>query len=105
MKDILIAARAKIADAANWTQNALARDAKGCAVHGEEDLDGRDARACQWCAIGAVQAVSNFESAAVRALNIAATALYGRGGIADVNDEIDHAAVLACFDKAIGDAT
>jgi hypothetical protein len=120
MKDYLIAARAKIADPTNWTQNAFARDVYGSEKPRNhplafnphwEGIDGRDPRACQWCAMGAVQAVTpSYEPEALvfHALHKAAGRLYEReigvfGGIAEVNDNLGHDAVLACFDKAIED--
>jgi hypothetical protein len=114
MKNILIAARAKIADPANWVKDVLAVDANGDYKPSShpladdahwEGLDGRDVQACQWCAMGAVQAVTTevTEDAAFAALDIAAIGLYDKTGIVAVNDELGHAEVLACFDKAIKD--
>jgi hypothetical protein len=108
-KDTLIAARAKIADVRNWTQHVLARDINGSSdsPHGIVffGLDPRDPAACQWCAIGAIQAVEPIAESgnAVCALAMAARKIHGLHTAA-VNDELGHAAVLACFDKAIGDA-
>jgi hypothetical protein len=113
-KDYLIAARAKIADESNWTQHALARDVYGSEKPRDhpladdthwEGIDGRDVQACQWCAMGAVQAVTpiEHEQDAWSALNAAAR-LHSRVSIPEVNDNLGHAAVLACFDQAIKDA-
>jgi hypothetical protein len=113
-KDYLIAARAKIADESNWTQHALARDVYGSEKPSShpladdthwEGIDGRDVQACQWCAMGAVQAVTpiEHEQDAWSALNAAAR-LHSRVSIPEVNDNLGHAAVLACFDQAIKDA-
>jgi hypothetical protein len=115
IKDYLIAARAKIADESNWTQHALARDVYGSEKPRNhpladdphwEGIDGRDTDACQWCAMGAVQAVTPtaHEQQTWEALDAAAAKLYYNPRIADVNDEVGHAAVLACFDQAIKDA-
>jgi hypothetical protein len=115
-KTYLLAARAKIADKDNWTKHVLARDANGDDKpkgHPLADhihwggIDGRYPHACQWCAMGAVQAVTpvEHEQDAYSALNIAARHLYNGISIPEVNDNIDHAAVLACFDQAIKDAS
>jgi hypothetical protein len=114
MKNYLIAARAKIADPANWTQHVLARDANGDDKPSDhpfanyihwEGIDGRDSQACQWCAVGAVQAVTteDIEATVILALCKAARQLHKADNIANVNDELGHGAVLACFDRAIGD--
>jgi hypothetical protein len=112
MKDYLLAARAKIADPTNWTQKALARDSEGCNKPSKhplafnphwEGIDGRDPRACQWCALGALQAVTpeGKDRPAMYALCKAARQLYETDRIATINDDLGHAAVLACYDKAI----
>jgi hypothetical protein len=115
-KDYLLAARAKIADESNWTQHALARDVYGSEKPRDhpladdthwEGIDGRDVQACQWCAMGAVQAVTPIEHERYvqKALNAAALKLYeDLASIPEVNDNLGHAAVLACFDQAIKDA-
>jgi hypothetical protein len=115
IKDYLVAARAKVADESNWTAYALARDAEGNDKPSShplsddthwEGIDGRHPQACRWCALGAVQSVTpeGWEHEASTALNIAARQLYGGTSIPEVNDNLGHAAVLACFDKAIEDA-
>jgi hypothetical protein len=115
-KEYLIAARAKITDESNWTQHALARDVYGSEkprnhpladdIHWK-GIDGRYPQACSFCAMGAVQAVTpiEHEKEACGALNAAARHLYNDISIPSVNDELGHAAVLACFDKAIKDAS
>jgi hypothetical protein len=115
MKDILIAARAKIASPDTWTQHVLARDTNDNShpdshsyakyIHWE-GLNGRDPQACKFCAVGAVQAVTtddNTEFYRVRnALDKAAKQLFGTHNIAEVNDgDHGHAAVLQCYDHAI----
>ena len=115
-KGYLTAARAKIADKSNWTKHVLARDANGNDKPSDHPLannkfwgglDGRYPQACQWCAMGAVQAVTpvEHEQDANTALSIAARQLHNGYSIPEVNDELGHAAVLACFDKAIEDAS
>jgi hypothetical protein len=115
-KDYLIAARAKIADVSDWTQHALARDVYGSDKPRDhplsddthwEGINGRDIQACQWCAMGAVQAVTpvEHEQDAWGALDRAAAKIYHAPiSISEVNDEAGHASVLACFDQAIKDA-
>jgi hypothetical protein len=53
--------------------------------------------------MGAVQAVTpvEHELKSFRKLNAAARHLYNGISIPEVNDELGHAAVLACFDQAI----
>jgi hypothetical protein len=115
INNYLTAARAKIADESNWTQHALARDAEGSYKPRShplsddahwEGIDGRDVQACRWCAMGAVQAVTpvQHEQDTWEALNIAARKLHNVVSIPEVNDNLGHAAVLACFDQAIKDA-
>ena len=117
MKDILIGARATIADQANWTQHVLARDINdndkpdshplANQIHWE-GLNGRDSQACKFCAAGAGQAVTTSENgrfhAAHSALNQAARNLFGTYSIAEVNDGHGHRAVLQYYDHAIGAA-
>lgn len=113
MKEILLAARAKIQTPDTWTQHALARDLNGYDKPNDhplanqihwEGIDGRDPRACKWCAVGALQAVtpdSKVFNEAYYALAKAAKALFGKYNVSEVNDEHGHAAVLQCYDKAI----
>jgi hypothetical protein len=111
----LLAARAKIADKDNWTQHVLARDVYGSEKPRNhpladdphwEGIDGRDTDACQWCAIGSIQAVTpvEHEHYVHKALTTVAFRLHNGHTIDMVNDDIGHAAVLACFDQAIKDA-
>lgn len=108
----LIAARAKIATPETWTQHALARDINDNdkpASHSQANnihwggIDGRDPFACKFCALGAVQAVTddNGFDAVRLALNRAARELFGMYSIAEINDDYGHEDVLQCFDRAI----
>lgn len=105
---ILQAARERISDPAQWTQEALARDRSGTPV----SVSAKNA-VC-WCAIGAANAEYDatparedvWFSAAVDALDDAAERLgveeYGGSRpIAHLNDTRDHATILAAFDDAI----
>lgn len=102
-REILIAARAKIEDRANWTQLATARDAVGATVHS------RSPQACQWCAIGALNAVASRDTAIFDARDILGSVTpQVRNGeflmISDVNDLAGHMAVMEMFDLAIAKA-
>lgn len=92
VKEVLIAARAKIADPANWTQGMLARDASGIPV------EVCSSRAACWCAVGAVAESAPYEltNTTVEFLNKAAGMQ-----IETFNDTHTHAEVLAKFDEAI----
>lgn len=102
VKELLIAARAKIEKPENWTQGWFQRNALGDAL-----FDDADGTACRWCALGAIAAVSNTPADSVtvqyfltRALDME---LYG-AGVAFYNDTHTHEEVLALFDKAISNA-
>lgn len=94
----LRAAMALIEDEARWCQGALARTARGrrCRVDSPT--------AARWCAMGAVtKCTPHCEDARRRAwemLRYSTQALYRRWP-AVVNDELGHAAVLACYREAI----
>lgn len=93
VKDVLIAARAKIADPANWTQRVSAREVNGHVVAHD------DAMAVCWCALGALANViwrNDIYWAAESALSDAIG-----GSIHKFNDTHTHAEVLAKFDEAI----
>lgn len=91
VKEVLIAARAKIADPVNWTQGEYARNADGA------DCEGDDA-VC-WCAIGAIQESCDDYDTARDALEylhaVMGTYPY------HFNDTHTHAEVIAKFDEAI----
>lgn len=101
-EEVLIAAREKIADEKNWTQKEYLRGGSG------EPLMAKDvAKACQFCAIGAVFAALcdveycnmfavECESPYILALNRASG-----GSIFRFNDSHTHAEVLGIFDEAI----
>jgi len=93
----LIAARALIADKANWTQTRLARDEYGTSV------DPSVPDACRFCAVGAaIRVVGDQEpaTAMVNVLDKAAWRLFKRL-VVDVNDARGHAETLRVYDEAI----
>jgi hypothetical protein len=120
--EILTQARALLVDPARWTQHALARDANGDdkpISHPYSDnpywdgICGYDTTACSWCALGALEKVTNeslntasntVPHPALRALHRAAEQLYSLG-TPEVNDTLGHDAVLAVYDLAIKDET
>jgi hypothetical protein len=97
-KDILLLAGKTLANAAHFTQGALARDAHGkpCAPD--------SIRAKSWDAIGVLYGASRVKltapirgvCAALAGLDLAACKLY-RKTIRAVNDELGHEAVLNCL--------
>lgn len=100
--ELLKAARAKIADPANWTSNTWARDKSG------EPVMPQNPQACSWCARGAVEAVCDRDhgqvTSAERWLFWAADRRFGGQGVAEINDALGHSAVLRLFDFAIAEA-
>jgi hypothetical protein len=115
-KEILIAARALIADREDWCQGALAQDNLGIEVRPESE------EAVCWCAIGAFERIRFRErdSSPAYELAWAGMDLFGEPSISDLNDnghagiadslsedewrDECHKAVLAAYDKAIADA-
>lgn len=102
-RDIIIAARAKIATPKTWTQGVYARNARGREVHyGAKG-------AVRWCSTGAVRCVRDNPEAGVGiedanvALDILCAAAMDES-IAAFNDTHTHPAVLAMFDRAIAKA-
>jgi hypothetical protein len=96
--EILKAARARIADPKNWTQEHYARTDKGRPVGSNE------AGAVCWCAIGALNAElganASGEESAFKMLWNASGELF-RMGPHMVNDDLGHSAVLKIYDRAI----
>jgi hypothetical protein len=120
--EILTQARELLSDQTKWTQHALARDANGDdkpISHPYSDnphwdgICGYDAMACSWCALGALEKVSNESlntasyigpHPARLALHRAAEKLYSLS-TPEVNDTLGHAEVLNVYDLAIKDET
>ena len=102
-KQVLINARALIADPARWTRGALACNANG------RKVDWSDRSATKWCAHGAIYRAAYDlvadQKEATRIGNEAAKSIYGPHwlfvSLAIINDRQGHAAVLAVFDKAL----
>ena len=105
VRDVLVAARERIADEKNWTQYTAAKDSKG------DWCDPHTAAAVCWCATGAVMAAIPV-AADYYGLYTQATAalkyelimhLYPTQFLVEFNDhpERTHAEVLALFDRTI----
>lgn len=108
---ILIDARAKIANAGAWCKGALARDANG------NETSPTDDDAVQFCALGAPDNVTLTDwfklsdperieladalTGAQNALSGAAHDKYGWRSVVSVNDDLGHGATLAMYDAAI----
>ena len=98
--ELLIKAKAVIADPKHWTQDVYAKDAEGRATKTLSP----DA-AC-WCSLGALEKVAPGEdthstrsAAAGYLLNVSIEC--GYTGIPDFNDNSSHEAVMKAWDKAI----
>lgn len=118
-REVLIAARALIADPEHWTQSAYAIENTGSEVYPQES------NAYAFCSVGALVRVSgayldddgrmhtNVVYDECHAdLSRSAQSLFGNGNVVAINDgEMSddparaHKDVLAMFDKAIADAT
>ena len=102
-KQVLINARALIADPAHWTSCTLARAAD------DHVVDWYDRSATKWCAQGAIYRAAydlvGDQKEALRIGNKAAKSIdrprWFFGSLPNINDRHGHAAVLAVFDKAL----
>lgn len=103
-KQVLISARALIADPARWTTGALARDADGSQV----EWNGQSAS--KWCATGAIyRAVYDLVAGAKEAERIGNDIAESfrpshwprKGGLSFINDGLGHVAVLAVLSRAV----
>jgi hypothetical protein len=102
-KQVLINARALIADPAHWTKGTLA-----CAANGRR-VAWHDQSATKWCALGAIyraayDLVGNSKEAARIGNEVAKSICRSRwfsGRLPIMNDTRGHTAVLAAFDKAL----
>lgn len=90
---VLREARALIADENRWCTEVMATDMQGnsCAVY-----DG-----VKFCAIGALEKVSDDNEEATQFLCEAAMALFSRPEPYEVNDTLGHAATMRMYDEAI----
>ncbi len=98
--ELLVKAKAVIADPKHWTQGWYAKDAKGYSTGPSTS------KAVCWCSIGAIDKVAHEEStyaarfAATRYLAVVSDK-YGYSGITDFNDNSSHKVVMKAWDKAI----
>lgn len=95
VKEVLIAARAKIADPAHWTQFEYARRISGFGVSPESTY------AECWCAIGALASVVGDTARAEKSAPYNALLDAMGEDVDNFNDTHTHAEVLAKFDEAI----
>ena len=95
--EILVAARAKIADEKNWLVSGPTRDTNGKRVYSDDptarkfSVDG---------AVNSIEYLSVEASGAMCEISLSARDLYGVG-IDEVSRTVGHAAILKCFDHAI----
>jgi hypothetical protein len=102
-KQVLMNARALIADPAHWAWGTLASTASG------QSVDPCHPSATQWCAAGALYRAAydlvGDRDEARRIGNKVASTVYPRrwwsGSLPAFNDRRGHAAVLEVFDKAL----
>ena len=105
-KQVLINARALIADPAHWTRRTIARTANG------RKVEWHDQSATKWCAMGAMYRAAydlvGDQKQAVRIGNDLANSIrprrWLRGGLPLINDVRGHTVVLAVFDKTLAAA-
>ena len=101
-KEILVAARARLADPAHWTKGCFARDTEGLSVNKDDD------KAVCWCLAGAILKESpniNAGIAALMALEQGLDRKYLKkfGPVPEFNDSEDssHKDVISLLDKTI----
>ena len=98
--ELLIKAKAVIADPKHWTQGSYAKDAEG-----QASAPCAPDTVC-WCSIGALNKVTHEEHtydarfAATKYLAVVSDEC-GYIGIPDFNDSSSHEAVMKAWDKAI----
>lgn len=103
--ELLIAAKALIANPKNWTQGVLARGPF------KEEIEWYSANACSFCSVGAVYrtniklktAMSDWDDA-FHYLNKQSANLFHLPTITRANDALDHSQVMAIWDAAIAEA-
>jgi hypothetical protein len=103
-RDLLLRARAIVADRRRWTRDVTARDRH------YRPVSATDPSAIQWCALGALLHVADDPATFVRAvtlLEMAAATLFNRPvrWVNDMPGRTAHADLLAVFDHAIAAAT
>ena len=98
--ELLIKAKAVIADPKHWTKGWYAHNAEG------QDVGPAEPDAVCWCSLGALKKVAHEENAngacfaATEYLAVVSDE-YGYSGIPDFNDNSSHEAVMKAWDKAI----
>lgn len=90
VKEILVAARAIIADEENWTQGAYAKDKDGTSIGANYSS------AVCFCSIGAIYKITISPFDAMKVLRN-----HMEDSIIKFNDEHTHKEVLAAWDEAI----
>ena len=104
-KQVLVNARALIADPAHWTRSVLARNVAGHPIHW------CDTSATAWCAMGAIyrgayELVGDRDQATSIGTKVAKSIspLWLCQVLMIMNDARGHAAILARFDRALAAA-
>jgi hypothetical protein len=104
-KQVLIKARALIADPAHWTRSLLACNPAG------HPVAWYDPSAAKWCAMGAIyrgayELVGDPDQGTRIGKEVAkcVSAFWFCGGLMTVNDVRGHAAILARFDRPLAAA-
>lgn len=93
---VLEGARERLSDRARWARGAIARRASGWPCQARSDV------AASWCAFGAIAATGDDPDAQLEAERLLSRALpSGQHSVPDFNDSVDHAGLLAAFDRAI----
>ena len=98
--ELLVKAKAVIADPKHWTQGQYAKDVKGYST-GPSTPD-----AVCWCSLGALDKVAHEENTYSTHLTTAGYLAVvadecGYSGIPDFNDNSSHETVMKAWDKAI----
>jgi hypothetical protein len=96
--EVLIAARALIADPKRWTRDVFARNERGT----PELAIGPEA--CCWCSVGALMKCGYGTGQVLRAEVALLSEMAGCPSVAAFNDSHEHHEVLAAFDRAIAKA-
>ena len=101
-RNVLIRARARIADREHWTKGTLAADGDG------NEVLPKSRRAVRWCALGALYRVTSPVKGHRSASELLAAEIHGGPAFGDAdyritefNDSHTHKQVLALYDRAI----
>ena len=98
--ELLVKAKAVIADPKHWTQGWYAKDAEG------KSVGPRNPDAVCWCSLGALDKVAHEENAngaclAATEYLVVVSDECGYSSISDFNDNLSHEAVMRKWDEAI----